>query len=101
MLGSKDNVAYNNGATVTPEDGLCVTCNQVSHCMHRGHGPVWRCEEFDDSTAVRGQPELRTTPPAPERVAGRTTGICCNCEHRSTCALPAPEGGVWHCEEYA
>ncbi len=31
----------------------------------------------------------------------RAQGLCMNCDLRDTCAFPAPEGGVWHCEEYA
>lgn len=31
----------------------------------------------------------------------RTKGLCMNCELRLECAFPVPEGGVWHCEEYA
>lgn len=31
----------------------------------------------------------------------RIKGLCTNCELRLVCAFPIPEGGVWHCEEYA
>jgi hypothetical protein len=28
-------------------------------------------------------------------------GLCINCANRKRCLYPKPEGGVWHCEEYA
>lgn len=43
-------------------------------------------------------------PKAPRPVPGfpeRTKGLCVNCVHRLMCPYPLPEGGVWHCEEYA
>jgi hypothetical protein len=27
-------------------------------------------------------------------------GLCVTCEAAETCALPRPEGGIWHCEFY-
>jgi len=33
-------------------------------------------------------------------VAGRTRGLCKDCENRKLCELPIREEGVWHCENY-
>ena len=33
-------------------------------------------------------------------VAGRTRGLCKDCENRKICELPIREEGVWHCENY-
>lgn len=27
-------------------------------------------------------------------------GLCATCAKKTTCDVPACEGGVWHCEEY-
>ena len=31
----------------------------------------------------------------------RSKGLCLTCDLRFECAFPVPDGGVWHCEEYA
>jgi len=36
----------------------------------------------------------------PAVVAGRTRGLCKDCENRKLCELPIREEGVWHCENY-
>ncbi len=41
-----------------------------------------------------------TAQPARRTPAGRSLGLCMNCENRFSCTFPVPEGGVWHCEEY-
>jgi hypothetical protein len=33
--------------------------------------------------------------------SAKYVGLCVNCEHRTTCRYPKPEGGLWHCEDYA
>ncbi|MBN2452626.1 MAG: hypothetical protein JXR77_19740 [Lentisphaeria bacterium] len=89
--------------------GLCGTCLHRANCvLGEGLGsPVWYCEEFDDGAvaavdmpakeapAVRGKQARRAS------VLRQTMGLCSNCEHRDTCRLTRPPGGVWHCEEYA
>jgi len=38
---------------------------------------------------------------ATEEAVSKYSGLCMNCEHRRTCTYPKPEGGIWHCEDYA
>lgn len=96
--------------TRTPPGGLCVTCEHVEYCSYVADSPggVWSCEEF----AVRGALDapaatnslLVKAPPRPRRpltLAVELAGLCSNCERAPTCSFPKPEGGVWHCEEYA
>ncbi len=86
--------------------GICMTCNNVSTCVHRRRHkqPVWFCEEFDnyllpkdnrimfmnDDEFLRDQ----------EEETNQLKGLCSNCDNRKTCAFQKPESGVWHCEEY-
>ena len=90
--------------------GLCATCNNSTTCVYRskrGFDALY-CEMFDGylpsivSEANRGMEktaeseEARTVKP----VSSEHKGLCANCGNRETCALPRPEEGVWHCEEY-
>lgn len=34
-------------------------------------------------------------------IAGRTRGLCRDCERRKICELPILEEGVWRCKDYA
>jgi hypothetical protein len=91
--------------------GLCMTCNNVPTCFHHARrGPALFCELFDDY--LPPVDELGGADPAsPARSSvalhasaqddPKYTGLCVNCEHRTTCAHPRPTGGVWHCEDYA
>ena len=36
----------------------------------------------------------------PEVVAGRTGGLCKDCEKRVTCELPIRQEGIWRCRDY-
>jgi hypothetical protein len=91
--------------------GLCMTCNQAGFCSYlaRTEGPIWRCEEFDDSgpagvglaEVVVASAREQAAPRLPPDREERARGLCCNCDHRSTCRLPGAEVGVWFCEEYA
>lgn len=88
--------------------GLCGTCVNVSYCMYvkTRRQPVHQCETFDSYVPpVR----VRRASPTVAFVGSRTTsvaqpngrpGLCSTCDHRKTCTLTCPEGGVWHCEEY-
>ncbi|MEE4266244.1 MAG: hypothetical protein V2I56_26390 [Desulfobacteraceae bacterium] len=38
---------------------------------------------------------------SPAVVAGRTRGLCKDCEKRITCKLPIGEEGVWRCRDYS
>jgi hypothetical protein len=103
--------------------GLCTTCNNIPECGYRearGFDAIF-CELFDTYTvpsarAFDSDPE--SSPDTPEDKKGKKRthrprsrsndeesqnnlkGLCINCEHRTDCCLPRPDGGVWHCEEY-
>ena len=91
--------------------GLCMTCNHAGSCSYlaRTEGPIWRCEEFDDSGPVGAGvadvvvPDVggQAAQPEPSVRVGQPRGLCCNCDNRPTCRLPGAERGVWFCEEYA
>jgi hypothetical protein len=91
--------------------GLCMTCNQAGSCSYlaRTEGPIWHCEEFDDSGPVEAggadvvvpDARVQAARPVPPDREEEPSGLCCNCDNRSTCRLPGAEGGVWFCEEYA
>jgi len=89
--------------------GLCATCNNSSFCVYRsrrGFDAVY-CEMFDyyspnghrdkNSDVIVTAQKVATKKKTPAKLKG----LCENCEHRETCVLPKPEGGVWHCEEYS
>lgn len=83
--------------------GLCATCIYEADCQYRkpGAGIVWHCEEFNDFVEPAA---MNPTPPmsASEAIGEQLwMGLCVNCEHRVGCSYLKPEGGVWHCEEYA
>ena len=81
--------------------GLCSTCNHGAGC-HQGSTPAWPvfyCEEFDAHVTVQTSPVVERKP-IPTPANARDIGLCVNCENRSACTHPKPEGGVWHCEEY-
>ena len=81
--------------------GLCRTCRHATACGFRqtdGQVKVY-CEEYEAAptpVALALTVETEQT----ERPAGKLLGLCMNCDHRHTCALPKPECGVWHCNEY-
>ena len=86
-----------------------MTCNHAGSCSYlaRTEGPIWRCEEFDDSGQAHPGPLLAVAsrsgrPTAPLVRTERVTplGLCVNCENRSHCGLPGAREGVWFCEEY-
>ena len=81
---------------------LCCTCVHEEHCLE-GRTPEWpvvHCEQFDCGRAP-DRAGTRAVVAALSPVADpRFRGLCVNCDLRSECALPRPDGGVWHCEEY-
>jgi hypothetical protein len=94
--------------------GLCSTCNNndnnaMPNCglrMRRGFDAIF-CELFDTySEKDPGSRKDRWDNSRPKtKKSGMTSsnnlkGLCINCEHRESCLLPKPDGGVWHCEEY-
>jgi len=98
-----------SGASQSAASGLCATCNHVQACTYAA-GAQRRalfCELFDDFVAA---PLAGVTSAAGQAVCGDAAkagargtpskGLCANCDLSGTCALPRPESGVWHCEEY-
>lgn len=87
-----------------PYRDLCTTCNHAGTCASRRTSgqAVFFCEEFDASVpaASPAAPSRTAGSPKAARPAGRQAGLCVNCQAHEGCALPKPEGGIWHCEEY-
>lgn len=94
--------------------GLCATCAHGPHCTlcsrdHRGTNVY--CEEFEliefiPSPETRRERiavvRMQVPTRSPEDVGvAQYKGLCLNCDHSDTCALPRFLSGVWHCEEYA
>ena len=86
-------------------EGLCMTCNHAGSCAYLAvtEGPIWRCEEFDDSGPVEASTAARTRPArpgaAPEAPRG-PRGLCCNCDNRSSCGFTETQEEILFCEEY-
>lgn len=92
--------------------GLCMTCVHSSTCAfpRRKDQPVLSCEEFDDRVEGSAETTGADDPLVRESQARVTdvthephghTGLCATCDNRETCTYPKPEGGIWHCEEFA
>lgn len=84
--------------------GLCATCNHLPGCAFRRKpgSPVLFCEEFDGTEGGAEDPGTgHSMKPRMWEEREPLLGLCGNCDNRLHCALRAPEGGVWHCEEYA
>jgi len=96
----------------SPYLGICTTCAHAAACGFRRDPdrPALQCEEFEggasEQAKVAGSENSAVNPAVSETEAerdddsGRYSGLCVSCDERKTCALRAPEGGVWHCEEY-
>ena len=92
--------------------GLCATCSIVDTCVSAKNGgyPVVECEEYAADERTFSE-IVEVTAPSPAKKASlvvKTTeeervveGLCETCIYRETCTFQKPEGGVWHCEEYA
>jgi hypothetical protein len=92
--------------------GLCATCGIVDTCISAKNGgyPVVECEEYaaDERTFSEIVEVTAPTPTQKATLVVKTPeeeavieGLCETCTHRETCTFPRPEGGVWHCEEFA
>jgi hypothetical protein len=90
-------------------EGLCMTCVHAGSCgyLARTEGPIWRCEEFDDSGPRTTSPGTPAMPPLRETVResppdepGRFLGLCCNCDNRSSCGFFGAREAILFCEEY-
>jgi 5-methylcytosine-specific restriction endonuclease McrA len=89
--------------SVTERISLCSTCIHAKNCiLHREKNhPVFYCEHFDTGPSAPSAPAKQDAGRAEESYDESLIGLCMNCEHRKTCKLPKPQGGVWHCEKYA
>lgn len=85
--------------------GICTTCNNARTCVHlKGNTgfAIWDCENFDDFVPPTANPRvLHEAGVRTEESYSAYLGLCMNCAVRETCVYSKPEGGVWHCEEYA
>ena len=87
--------------------GLCINCKHKGTCMflRDAEGPVLFCETHEVESAYN--PKIMHTPSENIKVnkSVKTSetykGLCSNCSNRETCMIQKPEGGIWHCEEYA
>jgi len=82
--------------------GLCSTCAHAQSCSvagRRGSG-VFECSEYEPGAAITLQDEQRATASGGDSEE-KLLGLCVDCANREQCTFPKPEGGIWHCEEYA
>ncbi len=81
----------------TEHRDLCCTCVNGRECIERGTAkqPKLHCEAFD--VGVQSSALHDESAPA---IVDTVRGLCCNCMNRPHCTIQAPEGDVWHCEEY-
>jgi hypothetical protein len=92
----------------SPVAGICPTCLHSGRChlsSRGGDGPTHSCEEFEPGSAS-GAPSAalaaaRSGEPAAEAAPEGPLGLCAGCSRQETCSYTRPEGGVWHCEDYA
>jgi hypothetical protein len=80
--------------------GLCEMCTNATGCTfpRDRNKPVTACEEFSGVRPPKVKfrpPVVRRTNPSPYR------GLCAYCTRVADCTYPKPDGGVWHCDEYA
>ncbi len=81
---------------------LCSTCKHTEACGGRStlEHPIFFCELFE---VFAPPPTLTPVGPLESQSRQDTSeyrGLCMNCANRNTCAIPKPEGGIWHCQEY-
>ena len=82
--------------------GICVNCDSKDDCAYRQDPdkPILFCEQYEVSTIPPQKISLIKQEKQTETESNNFRGLCMNCESRSSCMFPKPEGGVWHCEEY-
>ena len=80
---------------------LCANCMQRDDCSicRARTSAIHYCEEYAAATLQGIQWDNR--PPVASPKPPIEAGICVNCEKRATCTVERPDGGIWHCEEYA
>jgi hypothetical protein len=81
---------------------MCKHAPFCSFLKDVGH-PVMQCQEFEGyeifpKTTERTGPRVGSR--SEENCPGTYKGLCTHCKNRTSCALPKPEEGVWHCEDY-
>lgn len=103
-----------NDMSVVPEhQNLCITCEKAPACTFikdpKRSVFVLGCEDFkaysnpsrrNSPANIPWLPAARAISLAMEKDTVDYMGLCRNCENRSRCTFPKPEGGVWECEEY-
>jgi hypothetical protein len=82
--------------------GLCSTCLHAEDCSitNGGGSGVFQCSEYEPAGQTSFRAQEGATSGSSHREAN-LLGLCADCANREQCAFPKPEGGVWHCEEYA
>jgi hypothetical protein len=55
----------------------------------------------DDTKGDEARQQKSRPPLVSEESEEELRGLCINCANRKHCLYRKPEGGVWHCEEYA
>ena len=90
--------------------GICATCVRMEFCTSKKTwvGPVFYCEEFDNSGTSSPVSELKTPPLSTDESADSAArektefikGICINCNAREYCGYRTSKEVVWYCEEY-
>ena len=90
----------------TPENGLCITCNNAGSCANRkraGFFGVVQCEQFDGYAPPPERPRSEARRGLSDHIGFACNdyrGLCINCDFRETCVSATREGGIWHCENY-
>lgn len=103
----KPNTPEHFNPGLEPVADLCAACVHGDNCVLRQMptSPVHTCSEYDDGTPaaladVGLLAAVSKAPPSATPQRALVPGLCVNCDHRESCTLPRPVGGVWHCEEY-
>lgn len=84
--------------------GICKTCKNLATCSHRKRrgfdGDYCEMFQIPQPGDGWGNDHGIGAVPASHSDDAIMNDLCVNCANRSTCRLPQPTGGVWHCEEY-
>jgi hypothetical protein len=82
--------------------GICVNCESKDDCVYRQNPdkPILFCEQYEVPVTPSQNLSIKRQEQQTEPESNNFRGLCINCEKRSSCMFPKPEGGVWHCEEY-
>jgi len=98
-----------DASTIRRPHGLCSTCERAAACTHvvyQGRA-VLHCEEHEGLTVrtmkatAKPAATAGTLLASPRTSLNKRTGLCGHCVQLKTCTFPKPEGGVWHCTDYA